>query len=324
MTEDDFAPAMTGKLIRLCREAEQLRPDHPVDFKVMRDDTLRRASAGGAYVCYGQGREVIYLDPERANENVIAHELMHMIHHRSGSPEMFFMFKKDLDTDSRNLADIFSNIFQHFIFYPRLFDLQVNMNQHCSDFIAVLHQWPEIEAPKASLIWQAAHLLEGMIFGEPYRTQIAEFAQRNHRNAFALALQMEKILQTAKPTSKVSVRASMVSMLAFLDQWISTQVQAHVYLRETIAVTPLFTRAELEAPASDQLIYLSHATSVFGRHSWIAVPVLKADKTRIDFAYYLEQVVSEPPNVTSVRMNIQKQKLNEFLLCEDIRYGILD
>ena len=86
---DNLERLMTERVRKLMAEAEALRPDSPLVLEIMTDDEMLRRSAGAAIVTDDSGRETIYVDTPRIDEYKLAHEIMHLVLHRSGWPQMY-------------------------------------------------------------------------------------------------------------------------------------------------------------------------------------------------------------------------------------------
>src|SRR5690554_3974548 len=91
-----FQRLFTERVNLLFKEAESLKLGFKYQFQTMDDPDLLKRSMGAAITESDEGeQETIHLDPERADEHALAHELMHSILHRSRWPQMYSMILGD-------------------------------------------------------------------------------------------------------------------------------------------------------------------------------------------------------------------------------------
>jgi hypothetical protein len=207
----------------LIDEAEKLSPNSSVVFEVMVDDELLQTSAGAAIATDSLGNEVIYVDPSRATEYMIAHEIMHLVLHRSGWPQMYCIIPENIDPIARRLADEVDNSLDHLTFNPKLEALSFNAEEYQEWFLSVLQDWPATKVTGPDVLWNALKILDALLWGSDFRRRALEITSSKQPESVELARQLQHKASRAKAGTKSSVRLAMIEMMDFLDEWITGQ-----------------------------------------------------------------------------------------------------
>jgi hypothetical protein len=310
---------ITPRVKLLVDEANNLKPASPIRFAVMEDPDMLRRSDGGA-AQEEDGEQVIYLDLVRANEHVAAHEVMHVILHRSGWPQMFGMIGQD--PQSRRIADTIDNVLDHYVFYPRLIELGIDVHPYRDSYVTAFTSWPKNEPQGPALLWNAFTVLDGLLMGEPYRSVAIKALKNRQPTTLQLARALEKMMSPARSRTKNGVRQAMVVTLDFLNRWISEKTLAPANLRERIGVSPRFAQGDLSLPAVQVLELSSKSILLDGRQVWVAQFVLRSDRTCIR-TYVSYDSASEPDGVEEIRGQWSAVSLGEILERQAIKYGVI-
>jgi len=137
---------ITERIIVLQDEASALAPDENLQIVKMSDPDFIRRSAGGAATADSMGNMTIHIDLNRATEYILAHELMHVILHRSGWPQMYTMISGDME--GKRLADDIDNLVDHVVMHGRLFDMGFNVNEYRENMVNGFSPTFDFPAPK--------------------------------------------------------------------------------------------------------------------------------------------------------------------------------
>lgn len=318
MIMDRLQHLLTERVRELIVAADELRPDFPVVFEIMpKDDPLQR-SAGAATVTDSLGNEIIYVDPLLADEYMIAHEIMHLILHRSGWPQMYCIIPVEYDSTARRLADDIDNSLDHYVFNPRLETLGFDVKRYREWFLSVLEEWPDTKVTVPNLLWNALKILDGFLFSQAFRKRILKIVASKQTESLALARQLQHKASPAKTRNKSGVRRAMVAMLDFLEEWITEQSGSVQNLRQRIGISPLFTKAQLLKSASTIIEFESHPMVLNSERLWLGGLVLKSDGTRFR-NYTGVGAVVEPPEFENIRQHLQTHNVKEFIETENIR-----
>lgn len=312
------------KIKNLIQEAENLDPDRKVEFEIMHDARLLRESAGGAATSDHTGRDVIFLDPERTTEYIVAHELMHVILHRDGWPQMSGIFH-ERGPLAKNIADTVDNILDQYIFDPMLehqgFDVQSPRNW----YIAQFHKWPNKQHEEPGLILRdALHILEGLLYDKKdQRRRVIRAVKRHHPNALNLSRKLRLLIDPSNERTKSSNRRSMIDILKYIDEWLTEQLGYQVNLEERIGVTPLFTDEQMHKPTLETIEFFSYQTKIEGSPFWVGAFAQKSDHIRFRNVR-IPGSQKEPLRLKKIREEAQRLNLQEFLESEkvlDLVYG---
>ncbi len=308
----------SDKIRNLVQEAENLDPDRKVEFEVMRDPRLLEESAGGAAISDDTGQEVIFLDPERATEYIVAHELMHIILHRDGWPQMSGIFH-ERGPLAKNIADTVDNILDQYIFDPILenqgFDVRTSRNW----YIAQLHKWPNKQHEEPGLILRdALHILEGLLYGKrDQRRRVIRAVKRHRPKALNLSQKLRLLVDPNDERTKSSNRRSMINILEHIDEWLTEQLGCQVNLEESIGVTPLFTDEQMQKPTLETIEFFSYQTTIEREPFWVGAFAQKSDHIRFRNVR-IRGSQKEPSRLKKIRKEAQRLNLQEFLESEEV------
>lgn len=310
---------ITPRVRLLVDEANDLKPSSPIRFAEMIDpDMLRRSNGGAAQE--EAGEHVVYLDLVRGNEHVAAHEVMHVILARSGWPQMFGMIGQD--PQSRRIADTIDNVLDHYVFYPRLVDLGIDVHPYRDSYVTAFKSWPNNEPQGPAFLWNAFTVLDGLLMGEPYRSVTIRALKDRQPSTLLFARGLEKMMGPARSRTRQGVRQAMVVTLDFLNRWTSQKASAPANLRDRIGISPLFTQRDLSLPADKALEFGSKATFLDGQQLWVAQFLLRSDRTCIR-TYISYGTSSEPGEVEEIRKQWRTASLGELLERQAIKYGVI-
>jgi hypothetical protein len=308
-----MAPAFTERVRLLIAEAESLRGGNPVVFEEMTDPLMLEQSAGAAIQTDTAGRSVIYLDPARADECMAAHELMHMILHYSGCPQVFSLLTGlDVDTTEGRLADAIDNVFDHYAFGPQLAALGFDPEPYRRWYVSIIDGWPHEGSDSRAVVANALAILDGLIFGPPYRELIIARTKQVAPKALALARNLEHRVLDLVPGDFAGCRGAMIDLVDYLSRWISKQAGQEVKLRKAIGVTPSFSESDYGRPASQVMDLVSYAHPIGGAPNWLLAFLQRGDNVRFHALCYAN-ASKEPREVAAIRERWQQCDLETFL-----------
>lgn len=315
-----FEEYFSEKVLKLFNLAKSLCPEKEIEIKEMIDQTLLMRSIGGAACTENDGKEIIYLDPKRLNEHVIAHEIMHLIIHRAGWPQMFGMIGRD--QFSKKLADTIDNTIDHYLLYPVIERLGIDTEKYKEDFSNSFINWPDIDQEGQQLLHNALVMWQGLLFGGDYREKVIKNVGTRQSETIKLALELEKLSKPLQPRNKLAIRRVMLNILDFISKWSSVKSGIDQELHKRIGITPLFTKDELQLPALQRLSIESCPKIIENEYCWLISLVLKDDQTRCQ-TYIGYQCTSEPTEIHEIRYKLENKKLGNFLHEKAIKYGLI-
>lgn len=313
----DFDYLMTDDIEEHFKMVQGYDPEKSIQIKEMVDENLLESSAGAATREEEDGREIIYLDPKKATEYGLLHEILHIKLHRSGWPRMYKMISKDVFGEK--LADSLDNSFDHFIFNDEIRNI-VDITDYKDSFISKFDSWPKTETIGESIIWNAILFLDGFLFGSTYKDQIIHKFTNKHDDTLKLDIEMDKI-RNKNGKEKVGIRKSMFQTLKLIERYLQRKTHQYPNLFQRVAISPLFTKDNLLQPASKLVSLVSSQIDIQGKNTFIAAFVLKSDKTR--FRTYLGQSEFESVEIIPIRHKWQTENLGTLLESENLRYGII-
>jgi len=318
---DQVRYLVTDRVTKLADEANDLRPDSPVTFEAMTDKQLLQMTGGAAVVTNSTGKAVVYLDPSRATEYMAAHEIMHLILHRSGWPQMWCMIPEGMDPLARRLANEVDSCFDHLVFDPRLETLGFDVKGHREWYLSHLLDCPSEQVTGPSVLWNALKILNSLLWGAHFRSEVLEITATKQPESSEVARQLFHRANRAKARTKSSIRLAMIEELSFLEEWVTEQSGYVQNFRQRIGISPLFTKAQLRRSASNTVKLDSHPLLVNSHQLWLGGLVMKSDGTRMR-TYVRAEATCEPPELNKIRRRLEELTLEEFIEAEEIRmYG---
>ncbi|MDO8870761.1 MAG: hypothetical protein Q7V10_08450 [Methanobacteriaceae archaeon] len=175
-TSLDLNHFMTTEIKELLREVESLDSENLIIINEMCDKELLKQSAGAAVHRDTNGNDIISLDPKRADEHALAHEIMHIKLHRSGWSQIYSMIP---DNFARNLADKMDNLIDHHVFYPELKSTGIDISGYLDTFTVGFDYWTRSEDKELDILNNGLDACQGLLFGEPYKTRTIESIEKN-------------------------------------------------------------------------------------------------------------------------------------------------
>lgn len=321
---NDLDKFFTPRILELKTKAEELLPSAPITFTQMTDSRLIKHSAGAAVTTKHNGEAIVQVDASRADEVMVAHELMHVILHRSGWPELLCIVANEVDNYSQRLADDLDNILDHQVFNPKLDNLGFDREPYNEWFMKQIINWPQMEEPKgANKLFNTLHILEGLCLGSTYRARIIKLvSDKGYRKVLKLAYKLEEFIPKGNQLTKENVRSSAISILDTIGKMISREVGYDVNIRQRIGATPLLNEEQLNLQASSILDFVSIPKFFDNRIYWWASFRLKADNTFI-FGYTVPNAPFEIPEIKAIRAKWEEMKLEELLNSENIKFSTI-
>lgn len=298
---------LTERVQKLLTETEDLKSGAEISIKEMTDQNQLTAS-DGALVSGNMSGESIYLDPKRADEYKLAHEIMHIKLFRSGWPKIYPMIQQDQLT--MQLTPRLGNLIEHYLIYPEIQNMGIDMEEYEENFIGGYEDWTVDESIGLHILDFGITICEGLLFGEPIRAKVIGLVEKNYPNSLDLALKLEEIVTSGEPNKKNTHKSS-VSLVKFVNDWIHKQNKQAPDLIKTIGITPLFTVDELNKRASKYVHFNSERLIIEGNVHYIAFFFLKVDKSR--FLTFISEDDKEPNYIPDIRRQWQTKSLNELL-----------
>lgn len=215
---------LTDRVRMLLEEEQRLCPDLPISFDSM--DNRPKAIRPGVAAAHtdASGAATVYLDPSRADEYVIAHEIMHLILHRSGCPQMFYLLPSTgRETLQQYIADMIDNCFDHYAFGPRLDSLGFDSRPYREWYVSEVSKWSAEKEQGPSILEKAIYVLDGLLFGEPYREELLRAAKNLRPRAVALGRNIERLVVGSERSNRVARKRAMIGVVEYLSRWITKQ-----------------------------------------------------------------------------------------------------
>ena len=313
----------TERVLELKQRIEELEPENNIEFQVMTDPQLIRESAGGAVQTNSDGKETLLLDPSRATELITAHELMHIILHRSHWPQMYSIFMPE-DALALNIANTLDNILDHYIFDPMLLAQGYDLSEYRDWYIDQLKLWPQHEQTEPGLVLHdSLMILDALLFGQDYRRKAIGIIGKDHSKSLGLAYKLEELVDPKGERTQKAVRQSLIKMLRFVDKWLSAQTHSQTNLLDRIGVSPFFTAKRLLLPAANTIGYKSYAGRYDNYQLWVGAFNQKSDNIRFR-NMIMADVYTEPPEISAAINQLKKLSLGGFLVAQRVTKYTLD
>ncbi len=319
-----FPSVFTERVFQLIEQIRYLAPYKELYFNIMKDEHLIKNSAGASVNAY-KNKDIVELDPERVNEHAVAHELMHVILHCSGWPQMYCLIEND--EFAKGIANKIDNALDHYIFNPKLEQIGIDVTSYQKGFINAYRKWPVNEPiSDKKILWDALTIFESLLFGKSYRGYIINILKNTHPTSLNLARQILKRTPSLQSSSKQGLRQSMVLILDFINRWVAEKSGRQQYLRTRIGISPLFTANDLKQPAISSLYY---RTAYFKeKNLWSLTFGLKKDKTNfLTFHNNIGNSDFQPVINNYESLSVQEfldNSVQELLDSETSLYGVID
>jgi hypothetical protein len=254
---------------------------------------------------------------------MVAHEIMHLVLHRSGWPQMWCIIPEGIDPLARRLADEVDSCFDHLKFDPRLETLGFDVKGYREWYLSAFLNWPSEKVTGPSVLWNALKIFDALLWGAHFRDRALGITSTKQPESSELARQLLHRANRAKAGTKSSVRLAMIEELDFLEEWVTERSGNVQNFRQRIGISPVFTKAQLRQSTSDTIRFDSHPLVINSHQLWLGGLVLKSDGIRLR-NYACVEATSEPPEFNRIRQNLEELILKEFIEAEEIRkYGTL-
>ncbi len=303
---------ITPRIDSLIDEAEKLNPNSEINIDVMLDKELLIRSAGAALSTDELGQETIFLDLARIDEYMIAHELMHLILHRSKYPQMTSIIPESIDPVVRRLADSIDNSFDHYVFDERLLNNGFQPDKYRDWFVDQIELWPDKETKGPAFLGNAISLIDPLIWGNSYKQRVFSSLKRSRRESLELARQITHRLRASSTKSKSSIRNAMINVLEFVDIWANSDSGTDQQFRKLIAISPIFTSRRMKQKASHTLDFSVQQFSRPNHTIVVGALILKSDQTRIK-GYIVEGNIPNHPLFNDLSIKLNSLNLKKFL-----------
>jgi hypothetical protein len=304
---------LTERTRKLLQEVNDLKPEQPIKIEKMVDMGLLERSLGAA-----TSGDTIFLDLSRANEMMLAHELMHLQLHRSGWAQMFSLGHDDFP---HYIVDYVDNVVDHIIFIPRLNKLGFDLYDYKEGLLNGSTDWKQQDVEGENRIIKATLIMETLQFGSPYREKIINATKDKYRYSLSLALELDKLIPLPGERSKPTMRRAMVQILDHLDNNISQISKTPIKLKQWILVTPLFSKMQLENQADKTLFFMTANYCQEHQIKGVASIRLIADKSVI--RNYTYDPKSTPKEIQSMKTKLRAMSLGVLLQSEGIEFGLI-
>ena len=302
---------MTKEVQQLLDKAKSLSSKE-IEFKEMTGDLLIQSD--GAAITLENGQEIIYLDPKRVNEYLIAHELSHVILHRSGWPCTYSTLS---DNFIVNLANHLDNSLDHYVFFPRL-DSTINVSHYQDKIIKRISDWPKKEAGQDAILWNSFYILDVFSFGKKYEDQIKKTLKDGYPKTLALAKKLDEV-RTSNGKGKIGIQKSMSESLKIIEDFLKKE-GLDIELHKIVCVSPLFTNERLLKPVKDITYYIKDKIIFNGVDCRVDLLGLISDNT--NFLVLLRNGKSPSPKVRGLKKKWKKEDTKTFFESTNLPYGI--
>lgn len=231
----EFDPLFTPRVLALLHEAAELAPDAPIEFGTLTDPEWLERTGGAMVQNLEHGRAVIRLDPARADEQIVAHELLHVILHRSGWPRAGSL-RGESDKGALDLAFGINLAFDHWVITPRMVALGFDVERE------LFGNGDEPAAPEAHeaagevMPWLAFYIVGAMLYSPASGRRAKELLAGHHPQAWALAKELQHILESRRRCTPEANRRAMLETIEFLDEWACIGFGRPQRLRERLGV----------------------------------------------------------------------------------------
>jgi hypothetical protein len=322
MDTTDFQPLFTNRIRALIEEAENLDITKPIEFRVMEDPNDLDQTLGGL-VRHEKDADIIFLDPRRVDEYIVAHELMHAILRRDGWPQIITALPTGYDPFGSRLAKTLDNVLDQSIFDFRLQELGFDLSVHREQYFSILEGWPEEDSEGQGLLFNAFKLFEGMLAGDKHRRKIIELMHDKQPGTLHLAQQIFAKSGQIRSRKKPGVRKAAISILNFIEKYITNISGESPNLPQRISVSPVFRREHLGRIAAIMLNLEQHNIQLEGQKLlYLCGVYLKSANGLITNYIYEGDRLPESHEITELKEELQSVTLSEFITEKGILYGI--
>lgn len=207
------------KLKALLDEADNARPELPLSLEVMSDPAMLKGSGGGVYESTPQGGK-IYLDPARADDYTVGHELVHATLDRNGFPKVATLLRDD--KPGRLLAARMNDIVEHPLVNDKLAaagfaaEVQRAYEAHCSR----LEKWSHPEPAGIPRVFDAFQVAEALAYMKEAAERLVFNLRPRYPNTWKLAEEIVKVRAYAAQEDHLIARKRLINLLKLLDRQI--------------------------------------------------------------------------------------------------------
>lgn len=308
----DLNGILTKRAKELLDEVKSLQPDKEISFSEMTDKELLKTSEGASATKYPDRSAIIYLDPLRADEFRLVHEIMHVKLMREGWPQIFPLVPEHF---TKEVAMRLDNLIDHYVFMPEIDDMGIDCTEYREKFTSNFNNW-NTQKNAIGKLKDSFLICEALLFGEPYRTRTIKSVENEYKDSLDLALQIEEII-TSSNLDKKDIRKKAVEILNLISHWDLLQQHPEIpFLRHIIGISPIFPESKLSKKASKYLILKSTKMGIYeGEHALDSL-ILKSDKTCI------KTYIDNNRKTSKMKRFLNNQSLKGFLEYYDIIYGL--
>ncbi len=244
---------ITDRVLGLKAKADSLDPTHPLVIDIKGEYEFLQHSGGGVARHSSMGACTIYLDPQRADECIAAHEIMHAVLHRAGCPHTVCAMGL-MDDLAGKIATHISSLVEHYLLFPILEDHGFTLALAGYKREIVQQMCALEDAPSHisyNLIWNGFAMAEALDYGESYRKAVLDWLRSRQPLEGSLAKELHRLVDPARTRTQLGIRRAELSILYYLDRWFVEQGVGQAHLAKRMYTTPILTTWQLSRPAAE-------------------------------------------------------------------------
>jgi len=244
----------TPRLDCLIGRANRFARYQPIRWGIMTDPVELRRTGGGMVEQGPFGVASIRIDPGRADEYIVAHEVMHVFLNRVGYPKLAAALQGD--QWAKQVADSVDNLTIHPLLNESLQSVGIQPAKAIERFLEGFDTWPTREPDQpAGILINAFKILEALLYEDRFPAiVVAPLGDRlgsGHSNTVKLAHRLFRCLRrTNRTKSPLVYREMQVRVLDRVENWMRQATgEEQRLVASRIMVTLFLTRTQLELPA---------------------------------------------------------------------------
>lgn len=215
-----FDRQYSNAVAELVHQANSLDPGHPISWAQMTDPHHLQRTGGGMAQTGSDGQSVtIWLDPSRADDMVVGHEVLHVIFDRDGYPKVWDFIPGD--TVGKRLAEAVDDVVSHPKIALRLEALGISTDEYKTRFCSGFGAWPEQEPGFPAVLWNAFKIAESLTYMRDHleRNGDPDRVSGCHPVTWGLAKEIAGIVNRIGPNGgRASHRRALVSLVRWADK----------------------------------------------------------------------------------------------------------